>query len=1190
LRLRDTQNSYSLAILTDTSFEITRPDNKFFKLIANNFESIQYGSGDSGSSYEGSPLTGFLSGTSKVNDLYYGSGNSAAIENLVVHDLTGNDRVVAENLTETGGFSSYFSNGIANSAFTFGDGDISFNSKINQGYYATAVSGGSLSMGFGGSYINIQAVEDFPQDRLGFYYSVTGTSNWTLDAGNGRDVLNVVVRGSKTETFSSYGVVSGSIALGGGNDIANVTVINLSGTGESIGIHNVSKFDLGDGNNRATVISTGYGVKGSTVTSGNGVDVLDVTSNLDAISNTTISTGDGDDSLFAKSAGGNSADLLNTTIDLGGGDDYIDVRIAIDSTIDGGIGYDVLRLRDTESSYSITDLADGAVLIKRPQDLFFNLVVNNVEQIMYGASAIKPYYSGSPLTGFLSGTLAGHDTYYGSGLSAAIKNLIVRDTEGNDHVIAENLSSSGRAESYFCSAIASSSFAFGDGYISFAAKINHGYYATAFDDGDLTMGSGDSRVDIQAVEDYPEESFGFIYGVTGINSVDFDAGDGQDILNVVVSANRNEAFASKGINAGKYALGEGHDLVNVSITNLSGTRESVAIFGATVELGGGDDVMTVYSTGSGIISSSLSGQDGNDFLAVRSNLGALQSTNVNLGQGDDKLFLKSEDVDQIDLVTSVINMGVGDDYVEIRSGQNSTINGGDGYDTIRLSGLEQNYTLEALDDGSMKVFSVVHQTEALSLSGFERIVFGPTIDLGQATFEVQGLAQVYQTLSIAMVIADPEGFASSEMSYQWQSSMDGFIWFNVGSNGTFTIREQDQDAMLRGVVSYFDLAGNYCTVSSLPTSQIIAPTQAPAPILQANNTLISSVYALTDETSNVSIVNTEYTGVFGNANNNEIEANTMGNHLDGGAGDDRLLGNVGVDVLVGGEGDDWIDGGDGDDLIIGGSGPGDDVYTGGNGIDTVKYTSATSTLLINLELGIANGVDIDNDTLLSIENIIGGQSDDLIIGDSGANKLDGYTGDDALFGGLGNDFIDGGAGLDYASFTGLSSQYSIQIGSNTTILDTESSRDGTDSLINVERLIFADTNIALDFKETAGQAYRIYEAVLGRAPDLEGLGYWINDMDNGVSLTTIAQGFIASLEFQGKYGANPSYETYINLLYNNILERDPDPDGLNYWVSNMQNDVDTPAAVLASFSEGFENTANVAPDIANGIYYTAWIT
>jgi hypothetical protein len=46
---------------------------------------------------------------------------------------------------------------------------------------------------------------------------------------------------------------------------------------------------------------------------------------------------------------------------------------------------------------------------------------------------------------------------------------------------------------------------------------------------------------------------------------------------------------------------------------------------------------------------------------------------------------------------------------------------------------------------------------------------------------------------------------------------------------------------------------------------------------------------------------------------------------------------------------------------------------------------------------------------------------------------------------------------------------------------------------------------------------------------------------------------------------------------------------LSYWVSNMRKGIDSPAAVLASFSEGFENTANVAPDIANGIYFTPWI-
>lgn len=192
-----------------------------------------------------------------------------------------------------------------------------------------------------------------------------------------------------------------------------------------------------------------------------------------------------------------------------------------------------------------------------------------------------------------------------------------------------------------------------------------------------------------------------------------------------------------------------------------------------------------------------------------------------------------------------------------------------------------------------------------------------------------------------------------------------------------------------------------------------------------------------------------------------------------------------------------------------------------------------------------------------------------------------------------NSSINGGLGLDVSIYKNKLSTYLITNLDNGSFSVTSSFLDGSstvrDTLKNVERLQFSDINLALDMDGVAGQAYRIYEAVLGRAPDLEGLGYWINDMDNGVSLTTIAKGFIASPEFQNKYGVNPPYETYLNLLYNNILDRDHDTDGINYWVSNMQKGIDSPAAVLASFSEGFENTANVAPDIANGIYYTSWI-
>ena len=84
-------------------------------------------------------------------------------------------------------------------------------------------------------------------------------------------------------------------------------------------------------------------------------------------------------------------------------------------------------------------------------------------------------------------------------------------------------------------------------------------------------------------------------------------------------------------------------------------------------------------------------------------------------------------------------------------------------------------------------------------------------------------------------------------------------------------------------------------------------------------------------------------------------------------GHDHLYGGGGNDYLYSGAGDDYVEGGDGDDLIIGGDGAGDDVYKGGLGTDTVKYTSATHSIHVNLGLGTASGSDINNDSLHEVE-------------------------------------------------------------------------------------------------------------------------------------------------------------------------------------------------------------------------------
>ena len=141
--------------------------------------------------------------------------------------------------------------------------------------------------------------------------------------------------------------------------------------------------------------------------------------------------------------------------------------------------------------------------------------------------------------------------------------------------------------------------------------------------------------------------------------------------------------------------------------------------------------------------------------------------------------------------------------------------------------------------------------------------------------------------------------------------------------------------------------------------------------------------------------------------------NTLGNVIRGNATLSSLLrGGAGADTLKGGSGDDIVDGGADDDVIVGGDGAGNDRYIGGSGSDTVVYSSANTGIVVDLAAGTASGAEIGNDALSGIENVLGGQGDDILTGDTLDNRVEGDAGADTLNGGLGADFLLGGAGDD----------------------------------------------------------------------------------------------------------------------------------------------------------------------------------
>jgi hypothetical protein len=228
--------------------------------------------------------------------------------------------------------------------------------------------------------------------------------------------------------------------------------------------------------------------------------------------------------------------------------------------------------------------------------------------------------------------------------------------------------------------------------------------------------------------------------------------------------------------------------------------------------------------------------------------------------------------------------------------------------------------------------------------------------------------------------------------------------------------------------------------------------------------------------------------------------------------------------------------------------------------------------------------ELDATTKLpDITKITGTDNADRIIGNALNNLLNGVGG---------NDTIDGSSGIDTAVYLGTVSTHSIVIGNSVvTVTDKTVNRNGTDTLTNVERLQFTDTMLALDTgkDQTAGSGYMLYKAAFNRTPDAGGLGYWISKMDTGMGYSSVAQNFVNSSEFKTAFGgSNPTVNTLVTKLYNNVLNRAPDAGGLAFWQEKLTTGWST-ADVLGYFSTSAENVTNVTPLIANGIPYQQFV-
>jgi uncharacterized delta-60 repeat protein len=164
--------------------------------------------------------------------------------------------------------------------------------------------------------------------------------------------------------------------------------------------------------------------------------------------------------------------------------------------------------------------------------------------------------------------------------------------------------------------------------------------------------------------------------------------------------------------------------------------------------------------------------------------------------------------------------------------------------------------------------------------------------------------------------------------------------------------------------------------------------------------------------------------IVGNSSDNFILSNGGNDNINGGAGDDYLYASEG--------GGDFLHGGLGKDTLVAGSGRfGNDKYDGGIGRDIIDYSVASSHIKVDLNLKINNvfaintdgSMDLNDlarigiDSISNIEDVYGGDYNDILLGNASSNEIEGMEGNDILDGRLGNDDLLGGSGSDVFRFT-----------------------------------------------------------------------------------------------------------------------------------------------------------------------------
>jgi hypothetical protein len=288
-------------------------------------------------------------------------------------------------------------------------------------------------------------------------------------------------------------------------------------------------------------------------------------------------------------------------------------------------------------------------------------------------------------------------------------------------------------------------------------------------------------------------------------------------------------------------------------------------------------------------------------------------------------------------------------------------------------------------------------------------------------------------------------------------------------------------------------------------------------------------------------------------------------------GDDVVFGGRGSDKLEGGGGHDWMYGDDSDD-VVGASA--NDTLIGGVGTDNLIGRDGSDVF----SFGWVDGPQSAS------EAYVGTAADVIWDYERGIDQLDlsrfqnpndpGYA-----FFGTGDLQPTSKLGVHWR-WEGTSATL-VEWAANTWAPGTTGQfmgANGAIRLVGMHDLSTADFGVPLTggpqqkffASEQQAQAVRMYDTTFDRKADPGGLDYWTKVLESGIPLKAVAGGFMQVEEWQSEYGT-PDNTQFVNLLYQNVLDRPGEPGGMAFWTNVLNRAAADRADIVVGFSESHEH-------------------